>query len=284
MMLFILAAALAIGCVIVAVVRHPDPLRRAAVLRRAGFAVMALSTFFFAAFIVGEAFTDPGGWEAAGLVAAWAVPLAILAVLSWFRPSWAIYVLAALTAAVIGVSIWFAVDPHGWRSFEDQHGPIRAVITFVLVAAIGLLGLKRPAGAGILLLAVGIIPVAVSSLGSFPGFASLSIVSAAPVIAGVLYLAAAHLAARPRPPATRAADQRHGPTPHDVASTRATSSGRPVAGRVRRPGRAGHALARPGGQLRAGPMSAPDISVPAAASPMRHVYQQEGGDGDAVRP
>jgi hypothetical protein len=92
-----------------------------------------------------------------------------------------------LTAAVIGVSIWFALSPHAWRSFEDRNGPVRAVITFVLAAAITVLGLRRTAAAGILLLAVGVIPVAVSSLGSFAGFASLSVVSAAPVIAGVLY-------------------------------------------------------------------------------------------------
>jgi len=164
---------------------------------------MALSTFFFGAFIIGDTFTDPGGWKAAGLVAVWAVPLAGLTALSWFRPGWAIYVFAVLTAAVIGVSIWFALDPQAWRSLEDQHGPIRAVITFILAAAMALLGLKRTAVAGILLLAVGLIPVAVSSLGSFLGFASLSIVSAAPVVTGILYLVSAQLAGRrSAPPAS----------------------------------------------------------------------------------
>jgi hypothetical protein len=121
-------------------------------------------------------------------------------VLSWVRPGWAVYVFTALAAVVIGVSIWFAVSPAAWRSFEDQHGPIRAVITFVLVAAIALLGLKRTAAAGIMLLAVGIIPVAVSCLGSFLGFASLSVVSATPVITGVIYLVSDRLARRPVPP------------------------------------------------------------------------------------
>lgn len=195
-MILIVVVALALALVIVAVVRQPDRVRRAAVLRRAGFGLMALSTFLFGAFIIGETFTDPGGWQAAGLVAAWVVPLAGLATLSWLHPGWAIYVLAVLAAAVIGASIWFAVNPGVWRSFEDRHGPIRAVITFVLVAAVAILGLKRTAAAGVLLLAVGIIPVAVSSLGSFLGFASLSIVSAAPVMTGVLYLFSAHLAGR----------------------------------------------------------------------------------------
>jgi len=200
-MLSVLVVAIAIALLIVAVVRRPDPTKWAAGLRRAGFGLVALSAFFFGAFLIGDAFVDPGGWKAAGLVAVWAVPLAGLAALSWLRPGWAIYVFAVLTAAVIGVSIWFALNPEGWRSFEDRHGPIRAVITFVLVTAVALLGLKRTAAAGVLLLAVGIIPVAVSSLGSFLGFASLSIVSAAPVITGVLYLVSAHLAGRPAPPA-----------------------------------------------------------------------------------
>ncbi len=199
-MLIVLVVALAAGFVIVALVRRPDPLKRAVLLRRTGFGLMALFSFLFGAFIIGETFSDPGGWKAAGLVAAWAVPLAVLAVLSWLRPGWATYVFAALAAAVIGVSIWFAVDPHAWRSFENGHGPIRAVITFALAASIAVLGLKRPAAAGILLLAIGIIPVAVSSLGSLMGSGSLSIVSAAPAMTGILYLSSAHLAKRPMPP------------------------------------------------------------------------------------
>ena len=200
-MVSVLVVAIVIVLVIVAAVRKSDPVKRAAALRWAGFGLMAVSTFIFGAFLIGETFADPGGWKAAGLVAAWAVPLAGLTVLSWLRPGWAIHVLAALTAAVIGVSIWFALNPAGWRSFEDRHGPIRAVITFVLVTAIAVLGLKRTAAAGVLLLAGSIIPIAVSSLGSFLGFASLSIVSAAPVITGVLYLVSAHMAGRPAPPA-----------------------------------------------------------------------------------
>jgi low temperature requirement protein LtrA len=67
--------------------RQPDPAKRAVLLRRAGLGLMALSTFFFGAFIIGDTFADPGGWKAAGLVAAWAVPLAGLAALSWLRPA-----------------------------------------------------------------------------------------------------------------------------------------------------------------------------------------------------
>lgn len=200
-MFFVIVVAIAIAIAIVALVRQPDPVKRAPLLRRAGFTWMALFTFLFGTFVAGETFSDPGGWKAAGLVAAWAVPLAGLAALAWYRPGWATYVFAVLTAALIGVSIWFAVNPAGWRSFENQNGPIRAVVAFILVAAIALLGLKRTAAAGVLLLVAGIVPVAVSSLGSLLGFASLSVVSSAPVITGILYLVSARIAGRQAPPA-----------------------------------------------------------------------------------
>jgi hypothetical protein len=62
-------------------------------------------------------------------------------------------------------------------------------------------GLKRAAAAGWLLLAAGIVPVAVSSLGSLLGFTSLAVASSAPVITGVLYLLSARVARRPAAPA-----------------------------------------------------------------------------------
>ena len=87
--------------VILAVVflaRQPDPQQRARILKRAGFGVMAFITAFFGLFVVGETFSDPGGWKALGLVAAWAVPLAALAAVAWWRPDWA----ARLFTVLIG--------------------------------------------------------------------------------------------------------------------------------------------------------------------------------------
>lgn len=181
---------------VVLVVRQRGPVQRARILKRVGFGVMAVVTAFFGLFVVGETFTDPGGWKALGLVAAWALPLMLLAAVAWYRPDRAVRLFAVLIAAVIGVSVWFAMDPEGWRAFEDRHGPIRAIISFVLAATLALLGLKRTAVAGVLLLVLGVVPVVVSSLGSPLGFASLAVVSSAPFIAGILYLWSAALAGR----------------------------------------------------------------------------------------
>jgi hypothetical protein len=195
-------------CVVV-LIRREDPVQRARVLKRTGLAVMAFITAFFGLFVVGETLTDPGGWRGLGLVAAWVVPPAALAAVAWYRPDWAARLFAVLVAAMIGVAIWFAVNPDGWRAFEDRHGPIRAISSFVLAAAVAVLGVKRTAVAGVLLLVLGVVPVVVSSLGSSLGLVSLAMVNFASVIAGILYLWSAALVNRATPPrGTRA-------RPHD---------------------------------------------------------------------
>lgn len=165
-------------------------------LKWAGFTLMTLSALIAAIFIAGDTFSDPGGWKAAGLVAAWAVPLAVLAALAWYRPGWAVPAFAVLTAAVIGVSSWLALSPRG-------KGPTDAILTFALAAAIAVLGLKRTGVAGVLLLIVGIVPFAVSSLVSgHGGFGSLAAVSVAPIVTGALYLLSASIqGSRPAPSA-----------------------------------------------------------------------------------
>jgi hypothetical protein len=182
--------------------RTRETWKRARLLKRAGFTLMAFTTAFFGLFIIGEAFSDPGGWKAAGLVSAWLFPLVAVAALAWLRPGWASWLFGALISLVIGMSVWFALDPDGWRRFEDRNGPVRDVIVFALAAAIALLGLKRTAVAGWMLVLLGVVPIAISSLGSHLGWVSLSVVSSPTLIAGVLYLASAAMAARSTHPGT----------------------------------------------------------------------------------
>jgi hypothetical protein len=101
---------------------------------------------------------------------------------------------------VIGMSIWFAVSPEGWRSFEDRNGPIRTIAVFALAAAVAVLGLKRTAVAGVMLLVLSIVPIAVSSLGSNLGFTSLVVASSPAFVTGILYLLSAFVAGRSAPP------------------------------------------------------------------------------------
>lgn len=173
------------------------PTDRALFLRRAGLVLMAVFTVVCAAWATAEAFTDPGGWRAAGLVAAWLVPLLVLLAVSWYRPELAIGLLGLLIAVAVGIGVWVAVDPEPWRAFEDGNGPVRAVVTFVLATPAALLGWTRPRPAGVLLVMLGVVPAALAAAGTVSGLGSLAAVSVAPVLAGTLYLLAGTVAQRP---------------------------------------------------------------------------------------
>jgi hypothetical protein len=179
--------------------RHPERAQRARILRRAGFGLMVVFSSFFAAFVVGETFSDPGGWNAAALVVAWALPLLAFVALCWYRPALAVVVGSALVAGVVGMSAWFAASPHGWQAFENRNGPVRTIVVFVLSAGVAVLGLKRTSIAGVMLLVLGAVPWLVSSLGSDVGLATLGVASSPACIAGALYLASATMAGTTRP-------------------------------------------------------------------------------------
>jgi hypothetical protein len=174
----------------------------AAVLaRRTALAFAAICTLLIGLFIAGETFADPGGWLAAGITALWLVPLAALSLLAWYRPRWAVAALVILLAGVTGLAIWFAADPAGWRAFEDSHGPVRAVVSFILVLPSALAGWHRPAAGAALLLPLGLIPLAIATAaaGAF-GASSLAAVSIPAVLGGLLYLLAALQAGRENRP------------------------------------------------------------------------------------
>lgn len=189
-----------------------EPVRRARLVRRAGFTILAVFSVLGGAFIAGETFDDPGGWAAAGLVAAWLVPLALFAVAAWLRPGRTAPVLGVLTAAVVGLSVWAAAAPEAWRAFENRDGPIRAVTVFALAAVLAVLGLRRTAAAGVMLVVIGVVPAAVASLQPVGGV-SLGVVSAPAVIGGVLYLVSAAAGGRGAGPRARgdesASEHRH---------------------------------------------------------------------------
>jgi hypothetical protein len=64
---------------------------------------------------------------------------------------------------------------------------------FVLSAAIPVLALRRPREAGWVLLTLGVLPVALSSLGGNLADGSLVLAVTPALVAGVLFLASAHL-------------------------------------------------------------------------------------------
>ena len=180
-----------------------DTAGRGRLLRRLALGLTLGYAALGAVFVAGETFTDPGGWPAVGMVAAWAVPLAGLGVAAWYRPAASTKVLAAATALALLLSLWFAVAPQAWRSFEDHTGPVRALVTFVIAVPLGLLGRDRPVPAGVLLLVLGLGPAVLAGIaGGVPLSASSSTGAASvpALVVGGLYLVSA-LVSRIRPPA-----------------------------------------------------------------------------------
>jgi hypothetical protein len=169
--------------------RHAARPERAQFLLRAGFGLLALVTGVFLLFLVGETLDDPGGVAAIGLIAVWLLPLLGLVWLARWRPDLAVPALAGLTGLLLAVAAWASADAGSWRSFEDDRGPIRTIATFVLVASVGVLGLRRTRTAGVLLLVLGLGPQLIAGTSQLAR-GSLTAVSSPAVIAGLLYLAA----------------------------------------------------------------------------------------------
>jgi hypothetical protein len=194
--IFLAAAALILAAAVMGLVaiRQPDRYVRARALAWTAAAIMAAFTVVAGLFISGFALADPGGTEGLMLIVSWAVPMAALAVLAWLRPGWAAPALTVLTALLVVAGVWFAIDSASWRAFENANGPVRAVAVLVLAFPAAVLGLKRTATAGWLLLALGLGPIAFSALGSLAGVVPLSAVSVIPLITGLLYLVAARMA------------------------------------------------------------------------------------------
>ena len=157
---------------------------------------MAVFLTLAAAFVIGETVSDPGGWAAVGLIAAWAVPLAACMLVAWRWPEAGTWLLGVLTAALLVGAVWFAVDPAAWRQVENSVGPVRALATLVVTGGLAVLGLRRTGVAGILLVGAAAVPVLLDS--GRGGASSLTLVAVPGIVAGVLYLLAAAAGDRPR--------------------------------------------------------------------------------------
>lgn len=170
---------------------------RSGKMRRLTIGGLALFVVMAAVFTAAEALDDPGGWSGIGLIALWAVPLVALAVLSWRRPDPTSLIVGGVVVGVAGMDSWAAFAPHQWSSFEHGLGPVRAIVTFAVAGVLTVLAIKRTARAGLMLVAVGAIPLVLGVLRPRGTSAPLSLLSAPLTVAGVLLLTSAR---QPPPP------------------------------------------------------------------------------------
>jgi hypothetical protein len=180
--------AIVVFAVVVVRTRDKDPQQRATVLLRTGAAIMAVFTVLAGIFIVGYALQDPGGTAAMLLTLAWVVPMLILAVSAWFWPAATAPLLLALSSAFIAACVWLAFDPAALRSFVSENGPIIAVSVVALAFPAAVLGLKRTALAGWLLVALGVLPLLITLIARSGPLGSIIAASVIPLLAGISYL------------------------------------------------------------------------------------------------
>lgn len=164
-----------------------------AALRWAGFAVMAAFGGFVTLMLVGYTVTDVGGWEALGLVAAVGVPAAVLCLLAWWRPSVAVPVLAVACLAPVAFGALLLLDYERWSSWEDQHGPVSLVLLLVVGLPLAVLGLARPMEAGVMMLAIVLVPLLLEVVGAGSDWGrplSIALVFAPVLASGTLFVLA----------------------------------------------------------------------------------------------
>ena len=186
--------AIIVLAVVVVMTRSKDPQQRASVLLRTGAAIMAVFTVLAGIVIVGYALQDPGGTAGMLITLAWVVPMLILAAAAWFWPAPTAPLLLALSSAFIAACIWLAFDPAALRSFVSDNGPVIAVSVVALAFPAAVLGLKRTALAGWLLVVLGVLPLMITLIARSGPVGSLTAASVVPLIAGISYLLSARMA------------------------------------------------------------------------------------------
>jgi hypothetical protein len=163
------------------------------VLAWVGFGVTVAFLGLAALMVAGDTLTDPGGWTGLGLTVLWVVPTLGLVVLSFYRPDTAIPVLAVASLVPVGFGVWALVDYAGVRDWEDQRGPVGLVFLLVVGLALAVEGLFRPTAAGLMMLGITVLPLALSLIGAGSDWGralSIGLLTAPVVIGGVLYLLA----------------------------------------------------------------------------------------------
>jgi hypothetical protein len=120
-------------------------------LKYVAFTLMAVFGLLGAAFVIGETFTDPGGWTAVWVSALWVVPLVGLSVFALLRPESAGPVFVVVTAVV---ALFTLTDSLVGIIPRDDWGPVAAIVVFALGVALAFLGLRRALLAGTLMVAV----------------------------------------------------------------------------------------------------------------------------------
>jgi hypothetical protein len=134
----------------------------AKILTYIAFTLMALFGVVGGLFVAGYAFEDLSTWAAIGSTAAWLVPTVVLCLLALTRYSAVPTVFVVLTGLVAAFTL---VDSSVGLVDRDALGPVAAIGVFALAVSLAVLGLRQASLAGLLLVVLGLVQLAATSIG-----------------------------------------------------------------------------------------------------------------------
>jgi hypothetical protein len=181
-------------------------------LRAVAYVLMAVLAVVAVLVLVGESLGDPEGPGVLGVVG-WALAPITLAVVAARRPDVARRLLTAGALVVTGLWVWFALAPAFWIDLMDDWGPVLPLLVLAVVLPTAVLARREPTFAGLVLVALGLLPVLAFGLMQLveaperaPGvLLGGAVASGAPpaLLAGLLFLISARLDRRSGVAATR---------------------------------------------------------------------------------
>lgn len=110
-------------------------------------------------FIAGYALEDPGGTEGALLVASWAVPMVLLSLLAWQKPTLVKPILLIFVALALIANVVTLAFPKEYWTFFNSEGPWLGVGSFAFTVVATVYGYHADRKlAGILLVVITLVP------------------------------------------------------------------------------------------------------------------------------
>ena len=172
----------------------------ARVLKYIAFTLMVLVGLVGGLFVAGYAFEDLSTWAAIGSTAAWLVPTVVLCLLALTTYSAVPTVFVVLTGLV---SAFTLLDSAVGLVDRDSLGPVAAIGVFALAVSLAFLGLRQASLAGLLLVVLGVVQLAATSIGFVeewqagggPGLGALLTTSSGVIVLPMLVVGALFLVA-----------------------------------------------------------------------------------------
>jgi hypothetical protein len=176
----------------------------AKVLRYAAFTLMILVGLLGGLVVAGYAFEDLSTWAAIGSTAAWLLPTVALGVVAFRYPNESAPWFVGLTGVAAVLTL---LDSAVQVVDRDAVGPVATIGVFALAVSLAVLGLRRAALAGLLLVLLGLAQLGGTVLGfadelrdggGGPGLGDLlttsgGVIVTPVVLVGLLYLVAGSL-------------------------------------------------------------------------------------------